>query len=152
MFPVSAAPLRLQGLCWGNCEAWFHKLPPKTERWQLRFSNMRCPQCPLWLGPMEAQCPPVPCLPLPPCFPCCFVIAVIVKTHSRPSSVFSGRLREREHAHWVAHIAVPWGSIPGLGNWGDRQSSVTSHHTRTHARTHTHARRTLSGTRTSPCL
>lgn len=114
---------------------WFHKLPPKTERWQLRFSNMHCPQCPLWVRPMEAQCPPVPCLPLPPCFPCCFVVTMIVKTHSRLSSGFSGRLRERACSLGCSCRCTPGfhSRVGELGRWAE-QCHLSPH---THACTHT---------------
>lgn len=120
---------------------WFPKLPPKTVHWQLLFSTMRYPQRPFWLRSTEAQCPPVPGLPPPPAFPCCLVVAVIVKTHSGLSSGFSGRLRERARAFSCSHRCTRgfYSGVGELGRWAE-QCHVSPH-------THTH---TPSGTWPSP--
>lgn len=113
---------------------WFPKLPPKTAHWQLHFSTMRYPQCPFWLRSMEAQCPPVPGLPPPPCFPC--LVAVIVKTHSGLSSGFSGRLRERAHAFSCSHHCTRGfhSGVGELGRWAEQ----------CHISPHTHTVRNLA--------
>lgn len=75
----------------GNGQLQFHQLPPRTERWQPRFSKMLCPWRPVRMktrgGPVPSCAHPHPASTLLSLLSCCHCDC---KAHSGLSSGFPG--------------------------------------------------------------